>query len=94
MAASSSNGVFDITSICELIADSDGWGPSAAMTPERFTEIPFAPFGKNDRLGRVSDIGNVLLSSRFNKRTFAHVAQASGRSRRPQVCRLECIWRG
>ena len=30
-----------------------GWGPTE--TPARFKDIPYTPFGKGDRLGRVAD---------------------------------------
>jgi translation initiation factor 3 subunit D len=36
------------------IEDNDfGWGPSDI--PTQFKDIPFAPFNKNDRLGKISD---------------------------------------
>uniref|UniRef100_A0A7S1X9U9 EIF3d n=1 Tax=Compsopogon caeruleus TaxID=31354 RepID=A0A7S1X9U9_9RHOD len=33
----------------------DGWGPPLDLPPERFRDIPYAPFSKSDRLGRAAD---------------------------------------
>ncbi len=33
----------------------DGWGPSPTYVPEKFKEIPYAPFTKGDKLGRAAD---------------------------------------
>ena len=32
-----------------------GWGPLNNVIPEQFRDIPFAPFSKADKLGRVAD---------------------------------------
>lgn len=37
----------------EISDNTFGWGPVA--TPSQFDNVPFAPFNKNDRLGRISD---------------------------------------
>ncbi|EJD43590.1 translation initiation factor eIF-3, subunit D [Auricularia subglabra TFB-10046 SS5] len=31
------------------------WGPSASQVPAQFREIPYAPYSKSDKLGRVAD---------------------------------------
>jgi translation initiation factor 3 subunit D len=31
------------------------WGPSLTSIPERFQDIPYAPYSKADKLGRVAD---------------------------------------
>ncbi|KAI0217247.1 hypothetical protein L0F63_002875 [Massospora cicadina] len=32
-----------------------GWGPSEDYLPEQFKDIPYAPFSKSDRLGKIAD---------------------------------------
>ncbi|CAO3703821.1 unnamed protein product [Rhizopus stolonifer] len=34
------------------------WGPASDLVPEQFREIPYAPFSKGDKLGRVADWTN------------------------------------
>ncbi len=48
-------------SVPEVDANPDGWGPTTV--PEQLDGIPYAPFGKGDKVGRVSDFTN----SGFNK---------------------------
>lgn len=39
-----------------LVEDNtEGWGPTSV--PEQFASVPFMPFGKGDRLGRIADFG-------------------------------------
>lgn len=33
----------------------EGWGPTTA--PPQFANVPFMPFSKGDRLGRIADFG-------------------------------------
>eukprot|EP00171_Calliarthron_tuberculosum_P004950 IDg4950t1 len=33
----------------------DGWGPPMDLVPQRFQDMPYAPFSKSDRLGRAAD---------------------------------------
>lgn len=33
----------------------DGWGPALDVPPEKFRDMPYAPFSKSDRLGRAAD---------------------------------------
>lgn len=33
----------------------DGWGPPLDEPPEKFADMPYAPFSKSDRLGRAAD---------------------------------------
>jgi hypothetical protein len=35
--------------------NTEGWGPTTA--PPQFENVPFMPFGKGDRLGRIADFG-------------------------------------
>ena len=48
-------------SVPEVDANPDGWGPTTV--PEQLDGVPYAPFGKGDKIGRVSDFTN----SGFNK---------------------------
>ncbi|CAM9621308.1 unnamed protein product [Chrysoparadoxa australica] len=33
----------------------EGWGPESSNLPPQFKDVPFAPFGKGDRIGRAAD---------------------------------------
>ncbi|KAJ8600580.1 hypothetical protein CTAYLR_008165 [Chrysophaeum taylorii] len=33
----------------------EGWGPKSTNLPSQFVDMPYAPFGKGDRLGRAAD---------------------------------------
>ena len=35
--------------------NSEGWGPPMDLVPQKFTDMPYAPFSKSDRLGRAAD---------------------------------------
>ena len=37
----------------QVAANDSGWGPT--HVPEQLDGVPYAPFGKGDRVGRVSD---------------------------------------
>lgn len=37
----------------QVAANDSGWGPTTV--PEQLDGVPYAPFGKGDRVGRVSD---------------------------------------
>ncbi|CAG8476433.1 4107_t:CDS:10 [Funneliformis caledonium] len=39
----------------EIIDNDSGWGPSPAMLPEKFRDIPYAPYSKADKLGKIAD---------------------------------------
>lgn len=39
--------------IPELFGSDAGWGP--CTVPEHLKDVPFAPFGKGERLGKASD---------------------------------------
>ncbi len=39
----------------EIIDNDNGWGPSPAMLPEKFRDIPYAPYSKADKLGKIAD---------------------------------------
>jgi hypothetical protein len=34
-----------------------GWGPTEESIPQKFLEIPYAPFSKGDKIGKVADFG-------------------------------------
>lgn len=40
----------------EVAANDEGWGPTTI--PEQLDGVPYAPFGKGDKIGRVSDFTN------------------------------------
>ena len=37
----------------QVAANDEGWGPQSV--PEQLDGVPYAPFGKGDKIGRVSD---------------------------------------
>jgi hypothetical protein len=49
----------------DVLANDDGWGPSAASIPAHLVDVPFLPFSKNEKLGRCADF--VSASSYYNK---------------------------
>lgn len=38
-----------------VVPNDDGWGPSTSAIPAHLADVPFAPFGKGDKIGRASD---------------------------------------
>lgn len=47
-------------SLPKMAADGEAWGPpsgssAASVLPKEFQQIPFAPFSKSDRIGRIAD---------------------------------------
>jgi len=48
----------------EVHVNFDGWGPTSL--PEKFANLPFANFGKGDRLGRAAD----FAKDRFGRTRF------------------------
>jgi hypothetical protein len=45
--------VMSAFAVPEVVDNPDGWGPSTL--PEHLKDVPFAPFGKTDKLGKASD---------------------------------------
>ena len=44
-----------------IVENEEGWGPTTV--PEHLEGVPYAPYGKGDKVGRVSD----FTQSGFNK---------------------------
>jgi len=38
--------------LCEIDDNPDGWGPSTV--PEKFSDLPYQPFNKDIKLGKVN----------------------------------------
>ncbi|KAG5184183.1 eukaryotic initiation factor 3 d subunit [Tribonema minus] len=47
--------------------NTDGWGPTNSNLPQQFLDVPYAPFGKSDRIGRAADFTAPLY---YQNRTF------------------------
>lgn len=47
-------GSLDYVQICESCPPGDGWGPSVT-TETTLNGVPYAPFSKGDKLGRMAD---------------------------------------
>lgn len=45
--------------------NADGWGPCSV--PEHLKDVPFAPFGKGDKLGRASDWTQAAYQKNYGK---------------------------
>lgn len=54
----------------EVHVNIEGWGPTTL--PEKFVRLPFASFGKNDRLGRAADFS----ASKFGRGRFQREREA------------------
>merc|ERR1712137_390333 len=42
-----------------------GWGP--ASIPENFSDVPYAPFGKGDKVGKISDWNQSYQRNNYNR---------------------------
>jgi len=49
----------------EIQHNEEGWGPVSGVAPEKFQNIPYAPFGKGDRLGRAADWSGSSRPARY-----------------------------
>ena len=38
--------------------NTEGWGP--VSVPKQFADVPFMPFGKGERLGRIAEFGSAM----------------------------------
>ncbi|KAI9596773.1 translation initiation factor eIF-3, subunit D [Syncephalis fuscata] len=58
----------------------EGWGPiGGTWAPEQFKDIPYAPFGKNDKLGRAADwYQTEQATGRDDRRRHQYQAYGSG----------------
>ena len=56
---------FDMAALLQLpvAANPDGWGP--VSMPEAFKDLPYVPFGKGDKLGKVADWGAYTRQGRY-----------------------------
>lgn len=55
----------------------NGWGPYSL--PERYRDMPYQPFSKDQRIGKVADwTGNIYQDKRYQNRYLPHLANAGG----------------
>ena len=47
----------------EVEENPEGWGPISV--PPQFESIPFMPYSKGDRLGRIADFGQMAQQRQF-----------------------------
>ena len=52
----------------EVEDNTDGWGPISV--PPQFESVPFMPFGKGDRLGKIADFGGTSGRSQHYQSMF------------------------
>ncbi len=48
--------------------NSTGWGPTPDNVPTHFADVPYAPFGKNDRIGRSADFAAPAYARNYRGR--------------------------
>lgn len=53
----------------EVEDNEDGWGPLSV--PDRLSGIPYAPFGKGDKIGKISDF--TQAGSKFGGKYFVTI---------------------
>lgn len=59
------NGEFAVFELPKLQFNEDGWGPTWEV-PQNFRDMPYQPFCKSDRMGKISDwTGNALTDKKF-----------------------------
>lgn len=59
------SGEFAVFDLKKLQFNEDGWGPTWEV-PEHFRDMPYQPFCKSDRMGKISDwTGNALTDKKF-----------------------------
>ncbi|GAA6062290.1 hypothetical protein JCM10212_004378 [Sporobolomyces blumeae] len=69
-----------LSSLINAVVDNeDGFGPSPAHLPPQFKDIPYAPFSKNDKLGRIVD-----WNAEAAPAAAATSRQAGGKHREPK----------
>lgn len=42
--------------VSQVEDNKEGWGPTGI--PEKFSSVPFLPYGKGERLGRIAEFGH------------------------------------
>lgn len=45
-----------------------GWGPTEDSIPQKFIDLPYAPFSKGDKLGKVADLSG--YSAKYSRGAF------------------------
>ena len=65
MTESGGSGEFAVFDLPKLQFNEDGWGPTWEV-PQNFRDMPYQPFCKSDRMGKISDwTGNALTDKKF-----------------------------
>jgi len=52
-----------------------GWGPTEESVPQKFIDLPYAPFTKGDKLGKVADLSG--YSAKYRGRISYSLDQIS-----------------
>ncbi|KAI9364771.1 eukaryotic translation initiation factor 3 subunit D [Pilaira anomala] len=58
-----------------------GWGPASDVIPQQFRDIPYAPYSKSDKLGRVADWTNPEGQKQDNNQTTGNRQGRTGFNR-------------
>ncbi len=74
-----------------------GWGPTPDNVAPNFADVPYAPFGKSDRIGRSADFVAPAYARNYRGKRddsqvcvcVMEVASRGGRKRK-----LGCVWGG
>uniref|UniRef100_A0A1I8GFL3 Eukaryotic translation initiation factor 3 subunit D n=1 Tax=Macrostomum lignano TaxID=282301 RepID=A0A1I8GFL3_9PLAT len=63
--------------LLEVNDNPKGWGPYTL--PERYRDMPYQPFSKDQRIGKVADwTGNIYQDKRYQNRYMSHLANSGG----------------
>ncbi|PAA59777.1 hypothetical protein BOX15_Mlig010075g2, partial [Macrostomum lignano] len=63
--------------LLEVNDNPNGWGPYTL--PERYRDMPYQPFSKDQRIGKVADwTGNIYQDKRYQNRYMSHLANSGG----------------
>lgn len=80
-------GEFATFDLPKLQFNEDGWGPTWEV-PQTFRDMPYQPFCKSDRMGKISDwTGNALTDKKFPS-TYSPEVPPYGHSLPPFFCNL------
>ena len=63
----------------KISQNTSSWGPTSTSTPSQFLDLPYAPYGKSDRLGKCADFtSNSQWAQKKDQRRRVDDTQANG----------------
>lgn len=80
----------------------NGWGPTEESIPRQFLDVPYAPYNKGDKVGKVADFGGYSYGAKMygqrgdytpNQHTFYNkITYPSLYTFRSKRKRQRCFW--